>query len=93
VGSPSNLKDFKTQLKNTSKTNIYTSFFINTDPIKNEYAAVLNVMQQYYLPLKLGYVDPVEGLATLKEKLKAAGVEKVQAEIQKQLDEFMKNNK
>jgi putative aldouronate transport system substrate-binding protein len=93
VGSPSNLKDFKSELKSSSKINIYTSFNINTDPIKNEYAAVLNVMQQYYLPLKLGYVEPVSGLATLKEKLKSAGVEKVQAEIQKQLDEFVKNNK
>lgn len=93
VGSPSNLKEFKTTTKSNSKTNIYTSFFINTDPVKNEYAAVLNVMQQYYLPVKLGYVDPVKGLADLKEKLKAAGVEKVQAEIQKQLDEFVKNNK
>lgn len=93
VGSPSNLKDFKTELKSSSKTNIYTSFYLNQDPIKNEYAAVLNVMQQYYLPLKLGYVDPVSGLATLKEKLKAAGVEKVQTEMQKQLDEFIKNNK
>ena len=66
---------------------------MNYDPVKNEYAAVLNVMQQYYLPLKLGYVDPVKGLAALKEKLKAAGVEKVQAEMQKQLDAFVKTNK
>ncbi|MCM8710039.1 extracellular solute-binding protein [Clostridium sp. SYSU_GA19001] len=93
VGSPSNLSEFKAQLKSSGKTNIYTSFNMNLDPVKNEYAAVLNVMQQYYLPLKLGYVDPVSGLATLKEKLKAAGVEKVQAELQKQLDEFIKNNK
>lgn len=93
VGSPANLKEFKANTKSTAKTNIYTSFFINTDPVKNEYAAVLNVMQQYYLPLKLGYVDPVKGLADLKEKLKAAGVDKVQAEIQKQLDEFVKKNK
>ena len=27
-------------------------------------------MRQYYLPLKLGYVDPVKGIAALKEKLK-----------------------
>lgn len=93
VGSPSNLPQVREQLKSTAKPNIYTSFSQNLDPVKNEYAAVLNVMQQYYLPLKLGYVDPVSGLAILKEKLKAAGVEKVQAELQKQLDEFIKSNK
>ncbi|OPJ63380.1 DUF3502 domain-containing protein [Clostridium oryzae] len=92
VGSPKNLKDFRQNLKDNAVDNIYTSFNLNTDPVKNEYASVLNVMQQYYLPLKLGYVDPVKGLATLKEKLKQAGVEKVQAEFQKQLDEFVKNN-
>jgi len=93
VGSPANLQEVKDQIKSTSTKNIYTSFTINTDPIKNEYAAIQNVMQQYYTPLKLGFVDPVKGLATLKQNLKAAGVEKVQVELQKQIDEFRKNNK
>ena len=93
VGSPPNLQQVKDQIKSTAKTNIYATFSINTEPIKNEYAAILNVMQQYYIPLKLGYVDPVSGLADLKSKLKAAGVDKVQAELQKQVDEFRKNYK
>lgn len=92
-GSPATLKQVRSDIKATAKENIYTSFNMNIDPVKNEYAAVLNVMQQYYLPLKLGYVDPVKGLADLKKNLKAAGVDKVQAELQKQLDDFRKNNK
>lgn len=93
VGSPSNLQTVRNQLAANAKKNIYTMFNFNTDPVKNEYAAVLNVMQQYYVPLKLGYVDPVSGLSTLKEKLKAAGVDKVQTELQKQLDAFRSQNK
>lgn len=93
VGSPPNLQTAKNHLKATAKRNIYSMFNINADPIKNEYSAVLNVMQQYYTPLKLGYVDPVSGLATLKKELKAAGIDKVQAELQKQVDEFRAKNK
>jgi len=46
-------------------------------------------MTQYWIPLKLGYVEPVEGLKVLKQKLKAAGVDKVQAEFQRQMDAFL----
>jgi len=93
VGSPADLQQVRDQIKSTATTNIYESFTINMDPIKNEYAAIQNVIQQYYVPLELGYVDPVKGLATLKQNLKAAGADKVQAELQKQIDEFRKNNK
>lgn len=92
VGSPLDLPQVREQIRNTAKTNIYTTFSVNLEPIKSEYAAILSVIQQYYVPLILGYTDPVKGLETLKEKMKSAGAEKVQAEIQKQVDEFRKNN-
>lgn len=92
VGSPSTLTAAREAIKANAKTNIYTMFNLNIDPIKNEYASVLNVMQQYYVPLKLGYVEPVKGLEELKAQLNSAGVEKVQAEIQKQIDEFRAAN-
>jgi ABC-type sugar transport system, periplasmic component len=88
AGYPPNYKEVKDAIAKTARTNIYSTFSQNIEPVKNEYAAVLNVMQQYYLPLKLGYVDPVQGLATLKQKLKAAGVEKVLTEFQKQVDAY-----
>lgn len=90
-GSPASLKDFKEHIRNMSVDNIYITYNLDVDPIKNEYAAILNVMQQYYVPLVLGYVEPLEGLETLKAKLKAAGIEKAQAEVQKQVDEFMES--
>lgn len=89
AGSPATLKAVREALAKNSVTNVYVSFTQNIEPVKNEYAAVVNVMTQYWIPLKLGYVEPVEGLKTLKQKLKAAGVDKVQAELQKQLDAFL----
>lgn len=65
-------------------------FTVNTESIETEYAACVNVIQQYWWPLSLGYSDDMEaGLAEFISKMEAAGVEKVRAEFQKQLDEFM----
>jgi putative aldouronate transport system substrate-binding protein len=89
AGSPPSLKATRDAMAKTGITNVYVSFTQNIEPVKNEYASVVNVMTQYWVPLKLGYVDPVAGLKTLKEKLKAAGVDKVQAEFQKQMDAFL----
>lgn len=69
----------------------YAAFTIDTSNIETEYAACQNVHQQYWWPLELGYTDPVAGLAEYKEKMEAAGIEKVCAEIQKQLDEYVAN--
>ena len=93
VGSPPTLEKVKEKLAIMAIDNKFLLFTPNLEPIKNENAAVINVMQQYETPLRYGYVDPVEGLATLNQKLKAAGSEKVMAELQKQLDEYLKNLK
>jgi putative aldouronate transport system substrate-binding protein len=89
AGSPASLKDVRAAAAKAAVDNPYVSFTQVIEPVKNEYAAVVNVMTQYWVPLKLGYVEPVAGLKTLKEKLKAAGVAKVEAEFQKQLNAFL----
>lgn len=61
--------------------------------VKNEMAAIKSVSDQYIIPLEMGFVDVDSGLATLKEKLKQAGFDKIMAEYQKQADEFIKNYK
>ena len=71
----------------------YALFTLNQDPIKNELAALNSVMVQYEVPLNYGFVDDVAGgLATLKQKMKEAGIDKVMTEIQKQLDAFKAAN-
>lgn len=93
VGSPPTLTKVKEELKSIAIKNPYELFTVNLDPIKNEIAAMADVMAQYETPLAFGLVaDPVAGLAVLKDKQKAAGADKALVELQKQLDEFKAAN-
>ncbi|WP_176835492.1 MULTISPECIES: ABC transporter substrate-binding protein [unclassified Paenibacillus] len=68
------------------------TFVLDDTNIKNELAALANVQKTYLLPIYHGLVKPEEGIPVAKQKLKEAGLDKVQAEMQKQIDEFIKKN-
>ncbi|WP_248930628.1 ABC transporter substrate-binding protein [Paenibacillus hamazuiensis] len=68
-------------------------FQFDAERVKSEFAAVSNVVAEYKLPLETGSVDPDTILPQFISKLKSAGVDKVIAEKQKQLDEWAKNKK
>jgi putative aldouronate transport system substrate-binding protein len=65
-------------------------FTFDPTPVKTEVAAIGNVITQYRLPLETGSVDPDKILPKFIENLKTAGIDKVIAEKQKQLDEWAK---
>ena len=60
----------------------------NFDPTKvsTELAAVNNVKEEFWAPLMTGTVNPEEFLPKANEKLKAAGLDKIIAEAQTQID-------
>jgi putative aldouronate transport system substrate-binding protein len=92
-GSAPTYLDVKAKLKAVAINDPYALFTLNQDPIKNELAALNSVMVQYEVPLNYGFVDDVAaGIATLKQKMKEAGIDKVMTEIQKQLDAFKAAN-
>jgi putative aldouronate transport system substrate-binding protein len=67
----------------------YSSFSFIPDNVKTEFANVTQAWQQYAQPLQIGMVEDVEeAVAMLKGKLAAANMEKVRAEIQRQMDGF-----
>jgi putative aldouronate transport system substrate-binding protein len=68
-------------------------FSFDQDPVNTEVAAVQNVVSQYRKSLENGASDPAIVLPEYQAKLKAAGLEKIIAEKQKQLDEWVKANK
>lgn len=68
-------------------------FNVKIDNIKTELSNIANVMNQYDKGLHTGTLDPVKTLPELNQKLKVAGYEKVQKEIQSQYDEFLKSKK
>jgi putative aldouronate transport system substrate-binding protein len=67
----------------------YASFVLITDSIKTELAALVNVRQQYADPLTAGMVPVDEGLQTLRAQLTAAGIDKVLAEVKRQISSYL----
>jgi putative aldouronate transport system substrate-binding protein len=63
-------------------------FNFDNEPVKNEIAACINVYREYTPGLISGTVDSDKVLPEFLAKLKAAGLEKVIAEKQKQLDQW-----
>ncbi|RTE09400.1 DUF3502 domain-containing protein [Paenibacillus whitsoniae] len=68
-------------------------FTFNAEPVKNEVTALKNVTDQYVKGLESGTLDPADKLPEFRAKLKAAGIDKVIAEKQKQLDAWAAANK
>ncbi|MBD0382766.1 ABC transporter substrate-binding protein [Paenibacillus sedimenti] len=64
-------------------------FTFNVDPVKTELAAATNVMNQYKVGLESGTLDPAL-IGEFNTKLKAAGLDKIIAEKQKQIDAWAK---
>jgi len=66
------------------------TFVFDNSNVKTEIANVGNVMLRYAIPLEYGVVKDVDkGIAELNQQLKAAGVDKIQQEMQSQIDAFL----
>lgn len=65
-------------------------FFMNSDNIKSELATILNIKSETVSQIFGGAIAPADGIKKLKEQLQAASVDKVKAELQKQIDEYLK---
>lgn len=68
-------------------------FTFDANPVKTEIAAVTNVMNQFRVGLETGTLDPAVNLPEFNKKLKAAGMDKIIVEKQKQLDAWAKATK
>ncbi|MNW14650.1 hypothetical protein D3C71_2129330 [compost metagenome] len=69
------------------------TFVFDSTKVVNEVSNVVNIMTRYGLPLEYGLVQDIDkGLADLQSHLKAAGAEKVKAEIQSQIDALLAQN-
>jgi len=67
-------------------------FSFDVEPVKTEAAAVTNVFNQYKGGLENGVLDPNVTLPVFIDKLKAAGLDEIIAEKQKQLDVWAASN-
>lgn len=81
--------DLYDQLKKwneTAKPSKAFGFTYDSSSVKTEVAAVANVCNEYRKGLEYGVLDPEGTLDEFRSRLKAAGIEAIIAEKQKQLD-------
>ncbi len=64
-------------------------FTFNSEPVKTKVAALTGVKKQFMPGLETGKSDPAVALPKFTAKLKAAGMDDVLAEMQKQVDTFL----
>jgi putative aldouronate transport system substrate-binding protein len=69
------------------------TFTLNRQPIENELAQINAVRNEFGIILTYGLDDPEKIVKLQNDKLTAAGVDKVKAEIQKQLDAWRASGK
>ncbi|MDT9720749.1 ABC transporter substrate-binding protein [Paenibacillus sp. ClWae2A] len=69
------------------------SFNFDASNVSSELTAVQNVKEQYWAALMTGTLDPAANLDQVIEKFNQAGLEKVMAEAQSQLDAWRAENK
>ncbi|WP_122647290.1 ABC transporter substrate-binding protein [Enterococcus mediterraneensis] len=86
------IKERDENIKNSVESPIL-GFNFKQDNVKTEITNIANVMNRYVSSLCTGTVDPEETLPKLNDDLKTAGWDKVQKEMQKQLDEFLAESK
>ncbi|QHT59074.1 ABC transporter substrate-binding protein [Paenibacillus lycopersici] len=89
---PNKWEQFK-EFNKDAKASPALGFVFNSDNVKAEIGALANVTKQYQKALETGSVDPDKVLPEYVAALKAAGVEKVIAEKQKQFDAFLASKK
>ena len=73
----------------SAKPSPILGFTFNAEPVKTKVAALTGVKRQYMPGLETGKADPAVALPKFTEKLKAAGLDDVLAEMQKQVDAFV----
>jgi ABC-type glycerol-3-phosphate transport system substrate-binding protein len=83
--------EFDEQIKEGQGAQKYQAFTYDSDVVEFENVVFTNVHREHFGPLSMGFVDVRTGLANYQQVVKTAGIEKIRAEIQKQLDAYLKS--
>lgn len=93
AGQDAGIYDETKKMNEESKVSRIMGFTFNQEPVKAEISQCKTVTDKYVIGLGYGMFDVDETLATMNEELKAAGMDKIIAEMQKQLDAWVAANK
>ena len=86
---PADLWEQTDEFNNSSIKSAALGFSFDATPVKTEVAAVSNVISQYRMGLETGLLNPEQVLPEYIEKLKAAGIDRIIAEKQSQLNDWV----
>ena len=89
-GTPEDKWEKFEEFNDSSVPSKMLGFSFDSAPVKNEIATINSVTEEFNNALVSGSVNPNEHLPKAVEKLKAAGIDKVIAEMQKQYDAWKK---
>lgn len=85
VNTPDSIVDLQiNETKHKVELSPVLGFHLNTEPIAVEYANVLSEIKAKIFPIKMGYQDYDKYFPAALASVKAAGLDKVVAEYQKQ---------
>jgi putative aldouronate transport system substrate-binding protein len=87
-GNPPNYWDIMKEHNESAIFSPAFGFTFNPDSVKTEVAAATNVINQFKAGIESGTLDPEKSLPEFNKKLKAAGLDKIMKEKQKQFDEW-----
>lgn len=86
VGNSADLWEQTEKFNNEARKSPAAGFAFDSTAIATELTAVSNVYSEYQRSLEFGFVDPETVIPEMLEKLNAAGLQKIIAEKQAQLD-------
>jgi putative aldouronate transport system substrate-binding protein len=80
------------ELNEAAVPSVMLGFMLDLEPIRNEAINCRTTWLKYFYDLNTGASDPETSLPQLMAELKAAGIDKVLAEAQRQVDEYFREN-
>lgn len=92
-GNPEDLWDQTQKFNEEATVSPAKGFAWDNTPVQNQVTACANVIAKYGPALECGSLDPETTIPKFLEELKAAGADDIIAEKQRQLDEWLKENK
>ncbi len=93
VGDPKDKWDKFREFNKTAVKSEMLGFTADTSKLTSKIAAITQVWTKYYPCLMTGSVDPDEQLPKFLSELKGAGIDEVQADLQKQLADWKASTK
>lgn len=92
-GSSRKIMDAQKEMNTTANKSKALGFMFDSTSVSNEIAALNNVVSEYSASIDCGAADPTTAIPEFNEKLYAAGLQTVMDEKQKQIDEWLENQK